>query len=456
MGYPAFLYPFLYPDHQKFDKAQAEARKNGVKWWAGSRKPIYEIVAESGLAKKFETVALVQRWILSLSIVVFYLALCRWFPPLFSFLAMAAALWLAPPPDPLRILTEPLSCSLAWFCAAFLLFAPKARHQVACFALASLCAGFAYLFRPQMLSLTGFLSLLFLCLAFSWSRRESCRGIFKAALAFSPLLLSYGYIAWLSVTGGQFFLHTHPNMSISAFCYFGETADAPHMPTERATKLTLWFGEHKAGFINKILALKSDEALSSKIRITGHESSVRKRGVLGDTLAYQIGWPETLEHFKNEKGIGGLSLLERNILGRELTSGLRHRHSGEMLTSIWQNFIGALGYYSDVWHLTLLPSLSFTLNIFALSLCAWALIIRDKARWPLIMMVGIHIMSILTASCGHFVMRRYVEPTEAFLLLAGMCSLWILCCRGWAHRHPQSRGADSGPGCPECAVHKNP
>lgn len=437
IGYPAFLYPFLYPDHQKFDRVQADARKNGIKWWAGTEKPIYEILAEAGLAEKFETVALVQRWILSLAIVLFYLALCRWFPPLFSLLAMLTALWLAPPPDPLRILTEPLSCSLGWLCAAFLLFAPKARHQVACLALASLCAALAFLVRPQMLSLTALLSLLFLYLLFAWSRRESVRGFFKASLAFSPLLLSYGYIVWLSVTGGQLFLHTHPNVSFSAFCYFAETADAPYMPTERARKITVWFGEHREGFINKILNFKSDEALSSKIRLTGHESPVRKRAVLGDTLLYHTGWPDARKNFRNEKGIAGLSLLEQYVLGRELTSGLRKRHSGEMITSIWQNFIGALGYYSDVWHLTYLPRLSFTLNIVALGLWAWVLIISAKTRWPLIMMMGVHIMSILTAACGHFVIRRYVEPTEAFLLLAGMCSLWILFCRGRSHLRSQ-------------------
>lgn len=440
LGYPAFLYPFLYPDHQKFDKAQAEARKNGP-WWAGTKKPIYTVIAEIGLAEKFETVALVQRWILALAIVLFYLALIRWFPPLFSFLAMAAALWLAPPPDPLRIMTEPLSCSLAWFCAAFLLFAPKTRHHVACVALASLCAAVAFLVRPQMLSLTALLSLLFLyCLLLAWLRSESVRSFFKASLAFSPLLISYGYIVWLSVTGGHLFLHTHHNVSFITFCYFGETADALHMPTERARKLTQWFGEHKAEFINKILTLKSEEALSSKIRITGHESPVRKMAVLGDSLIYLTGWPETMEQFKNERGIGRLSLLEGNILGRELTSGLRQRHSGEMLTSTWQNFIGALGYYSDVWHLTQLPHLSFAFNIVALGLCAWVLIISDKARWPLIMMMGIHLMCILTAACGLFVIRRYVESTEAFLLLAGMCSLWILFCRGWGYLRPQNAG----------------
>ena len=431
IGYPAFLYPFLYPDHQKFDKAQAEARKNGP-WWAGTKKPIYDVIAEIGLAKKFETIALVQRWILSFAIVLFYLALCRWFPPFFSFLVMGAALWLAPPPDPLRILTEPLSCSLTWLCAAFLLLAPKARHQVVCFALASLCAALAFLVRPQMLSLTFFLSLIFLYQVYSWLRRESVRGLFKAAIAFSPLVFSYGYIAWLSVTGEQLFLHTHPNVGLSAFCYFAETADAQHMPTERARKITVWFGEHKTEFINKILTLKSDEALSSKIRLTGNESPVRKRAVLSDTLVHHTGWPETMKHFKNEKGISGLSLLERNILGRELTSGLWQRHSAEMLTSIYQNFIGALGYYRDVWHLTALPRFSFTFNIVALGLCAWVIFTGNKTRWPLIMVVGIHLVTILSAACGHFVIRRYVEPTEAFLLLAGMCSLWILCCRGWA------------------------
>lgn len=438
IGYPAFLYPFLYPDHQKFDKAQAEARKNGP-WGAGTKKPIYTVIAEIGLEKKFETVALVQRWILSLAIVLFYLALSRWFPPLFSLVAMVAALWLAPPPDPLRIMTESLSCSLAWFCGAFLLFAPKTRHQVPCFALASLCAALAYLVRPQMLSLTALLSLVFLYIVFLWSRRESVRGIFKAAVAFSPLMLSYGYIAWLSVTGGHLFLHTEHTARFSEFCYFGETADTPHMPTERARKLTLWFGEHKAEFINKIITVNRDEALSSKIRIIGNESPVRKRTVLGESFLYHTGWPETMKHFKDERGIGGLSLLEGNILGRELTSGLWQRHSAAMLTLVWQNLIGALGYYRDVWHLTRLPRLSFAFNIAALSLCAWLILRGDKCRWPLIMMVGIHLITILPAAC-HFVMRRYVEPTEAFLLLAGMCSLWRLFCRGRTHLRPQNAG----------------
>lgn len=441
IGYPALLYPFLYGNQQKLGQAIAKANKNGIAWWAGSEKPIYDIVAEIGLAEKFETVARAQRWILSLAIVVFYLALSRWFPPLFSFLALTAALWLAPPPDPQRIGTEALSCSLAWLCAAFLLFAHKARHQAPCLALASLCAALAYLVRPQMLALTGLLSLVFLYQVFLWSRKESVRGFLKSSLAFSPLLIAYGYIVWLSVTGGQLFLHTHPTVNFSSFCYFAETADAPHMPTERARKITIWFGEHKAGFIDKILHLKSDEALSSKIRITGNESPVRQRAVLSDTFVYHTGWPEIMKYFKDEKGIGGLSLLEKNILGKELTSGLRERHSGEMITSIWQNLIGALGYYSDVWHLTHLPRLSFAFNIVALSLCVWVISISNKARWPLIMMVAVHIMAILSAACGHFVIRRYVEPTEAFLLLAGMCSLWVLGCRGWTRLRPGNAGA---------------
>lgn len=442
IGYPAFLHLFLYPDHKKFTPIVARVNENGIAWLSGAKKPVYDFLTEAGLAEHFETAALVQRWLLAFSIALFFLSLCRWFSPWISIGAMTVALCLAPPPDPAYIMTEPLSCALTWFCGAFLLFAPKSRHQLVCFALASLCAALAYLVRPQMLSLTGLVSLVFLYQVFVWSRKVVTLAFLKVAIAFSPLLLAYGYIAWLSVTGGQLFLHTHPNMAFSSFCYFAETADAPHMPTDRSRKFTAWYGEHKEEFIRRLFNFNNEEGVEGKVLISDNDSPVLKRAVIGDTLSYLGGLQETLNHFQNEKGFGRLSLLERNILGRELNSGLWERHKGEMITLLWQNFICALGYYPDVWHLAYFHQASFVINLISLLFIVAAIIASAQTRWPLAIMTGIHIMAILSPVLGHFVLGRYVEPTEPFLLLAGMCALWILCGHGYA-RLKKGGGAEA-------------
>ena len=429
IGYPAVIYPFLYPDQHKFLEELRKAQQSDINVWAEDE--IYAIASRTGLGKKLESVVLLQRIMLALAISLFYLSLCEYFGPNFSFVSLFVAVWLAPPADPRFILTEPLSCALAYICAAFLLYSQRITHQVMCLASASFCAAFAFLVRPQMLSLVGLCTLIFPYQLFSWARKDFRRTIVKAALAFSPLLLAYGYIAWLSVTGGQLFLHKQANIGFSSFCYYAETADTPYMPTERARKLASWFGEHKKEFIDEINKLRNDEQFPSQLRATKEESPVFKRYVLGDMYVYNVGMPQVWSHFKNESDIGRLSLLEQNILSKELNTGLIYRHKKEMIELLWQNFIGALGYYKDVWHLIIFPNTSFEINSIVLVCILFAVMVSVKARWPVLILTGIHLMTILAAAAGHFVIQRYVDSTEAFLLLAGMCSLWTLGEYGW-------------------------
>lgn len=428
IGYPAFIWPFLSSDRHKFLNALNDAHRTGINVWAASKKPLYTIAEETGVAKKFQNIVLAQRVILALAISIFYISLSQWFSPVFSFVALVIAVYLAPLPNPKFILTEPLSCALTWFCGAFLLSARKSPRPFACFALACLCAALAYLVRPQTLFLTGLCSVIFLYVALRTARR-SLAAFLKLAIAFSPLLLAYGYIGWLSATGGQVFLHTHPNMYYSKFCFFAETEDSQYMPTERAKKITAWFGKHKAELIEK---MKNGEDGYAQINITEGDSPPRKRARLGDGLSYgplRAVWM----HFKDDREIANLSLRGRVILGKELNVGLMYRHCCEILVSNWHNFIGGLGYYRDVWHLADFPASSFAINILALMLGVAAITLCPKVRWPIILMLCFHMGALLTAALGHFMLARYVDPTETFWLLAGMCSLWALRPRSTAH-----------------------
>lgn len=439
IGYPAFLYLFLAPDPHTFPNALMAARRDGVDVWAGSEKPVYSIAEKTGFASKFETIAQVQRVLLALSIAVFYLALCRWFSPVFSFVALVAAMWLSPPPDPRYILSEPLSCALTWLTGAFLLWAPKCSRHALCFAMACLCASLAFLVRPQVLAMTGLCSLVFLYqIIYQFLRGERAhrlKGVRSTVIAFSPLLLAYGYIGWLSITGGALVLHTHPNMYYSSFCFFADADDAKYMPTARARKFTAYFGEHKQELIYK---LENGLEGYPKMHLNEHSSPARRRAILGDSLSYRA-LREVWQHFKNEKGLSHLTLLQKNILGKELKAGLLHRHAGQMLVSIWQNFIGGLGYYKDVWSLAHFPRATFAINLLSLFLCASAIMACAKVRWALVLLVGIHIMSLLAAALGHFMLGRYVQPTQVFLLLAGIFSLQVLIRRLYSHyQHPAS------------------
>lgn len=431
IGYPAFLHPFLYPDHQKFATALSDAYRAGIDVGGigGPKTPAYTIAKEVGVAGTLAMVAFVQKVLLALSIAIFYLALCCWFPSIFSFLILGGIMWLSPPPDPSYIMTEPLSCALTWLCGAFLLYAPKSGWQASLFALSCLCAALAFLVRPQTLALTGLCSLIFLYEVFLQAKHQRIRAIFKQALAFSPLLLTYGYIGWLSITGGQLFLHTLYPVYYSSFCYYAEAEDAQYMPTERSRKFTAWFGEHKKEFVDKIK--KREGRYSNIYFLTKHDSPVRERGVIGDALIHSAGLPEAFKHFENEKDIAHLGLLEHNIFGKELASSVRHRHMRAMLVNHWHNLIGGLGYYRDVWHLARLPRASFAINLMCLTLCACAFVACANIRWPLVILVGIHLMSLLVAALGHFVLSRYVEPTEPLLLLAGFCALWGLGLRAY-------------------------
>lgn len=440
LGYPAFLYPFLYPHQQKFREALTEAYKAGTSIWG---KEVDTIAAQTGIAGGLENAALVQRCMAALAVGLFFLSLCRWYSPIFSFVALLAALCLVPPPDPQFIMVEAVSSPLTWFCGAFLLFAPKSKRKGACFALACLCASLAYLVRPQALSLTGFCSLVFLCQFFADVKKRSLTALLRTGLAFCPLLIAYGYIGWLSVTAGQLSLHTHPTIPFSTFAYFAESEDVPFMPTERAKKFTAWYGEHKKEFLEIID--KRPGGIFANFHLTEHDSPPRSRLVLGDLLVYRIGMPDAWRHFKNEPGIGGLSIREKHIFGRELNSGLRKRHMGEMLVIRWQNFLGALGYYGDVWHLKHFSRATFAITMAALLLTGAAMACCGAPRWPLAVMAGIHLMALLAAALGHVVIRRYIEPTETLLLLAGICSLSVLASgirRRWQGR--PSRGALQG------------
>lgn len=445
IGYPAVLYPFLSPDQQKFTQAVREAMRAGRDVWAGPEQLIYAIATDAGIAQKLEMVAFMQRVMLALAISVFYLSLCRWFPPLFSFLSLCMALWLAPPPNPLFILTEPLSCALTWLCGSFLLYAPKSPHRLLCFASACLCASCAFLIRPQTLSLAGLCSLIFVYQGFVFLKKGQLPPLFKIALAFLPLLIAYGYIIWISMTAGFVSLYTDANINFSSFCYFADLEDAKHMPTERARRFTELYGAHKHQFIKRIKEGYYRER--REIQLAEDASPARKRAILGDVPLYYAGFQEIWKRMVQEKSLGSLNLLQRNIFGRELASGLQKRHFGDMLVNRWHNFLGALGYYRDVYYLGLLPHVTFPINILALALTGVAIVACKRFRWVLVIIAAIHVMAILAATFGHFVLGRYVEPTEAFLLLAGLCSLWALGARLWGRRdgNPGQLAAPANP-----------
>ena len=119
--------------------------------------------------------------------------------------------------------------------------------------LAGLCAALAYLIRPQAISVTALCSLVFLYQVVVWlKKRLPVRVFLKSALAFTPLLISYGYIAWLSIPTGQLFLHSNYDVYYMTFGDFAEAQDVPHMPTERAKKFTARYGEFKEDFLKKM------------------------------------------------------------------------------------------------------------------------------------------------------------------------------------------------------------
>lgn len=408
-GYPAILYLVLGPDRGRLLRAYWEGSREALRVWTDPDQPIYTIPRKLGIDGKFAAIALAQRVILALSIAVFYLSICRWLGQFFAFVALVAALCLSPPPPPHGIITEPLSCALTWLCAAFLLQAGRCRRQRACCALACLCAGAAFLIRPQTLSLTGLCSLLFLYQVFIAGRKHLLTAFFKQAVAFSPLLLAYGYIAWLSVTGGHLFLHTMNEAQYVRFCYYAEAEDAQHMPTERARKVTEWYAQEK-------------DALARTVRLPSNPSPPKKEHAIGAEIVFWHGTGGIWKHFKDVDGIGNLDRLGKSIFGRELVAGLQARHGVEMLVSRWQHFISGFGYYRDVYRLALFPRTTFALNILALALSLGAIAWVAGARWAVVILLGIHIMALIAASLGNVMLQRYVEPTVPFFFLAAFWS----------------------------------
>lgn len=427
IGYRLFLYPFLHHDVQKFTLAWDKARNAGIDVWMDNAKPLYSIAKETGIAKKFKAISLVQRIVEALAFSVFYLALCRWLPAAPAFIALLVAVLFAPPPSPYAILTEPLTCALTWFCAAFLLYAPKSTLKIFCVAMACLCASLAFLIGPRTLSLVGLCSLIFLGLAWCRIRERAWLRLVKSVCAFSPLMLAYAYIGWLSVTGGQVFLHTQWDVPYFTFLYLAEAEDIQYMPTERARKYAIWYVERKKDFFN---AIKNGTGGFPKFDAQLH-SPVSARGNMGNLLVYYGPLRESWKYFKNDKDIANPRQNIKATLGKELTAGLWHRHTGDIILGWGQNFIAGLGYYKDVYLLRLLPSVSFAVNMGALILAVLAIMLYPGTRWPIGIMVGIHIMAIIATAIGHFMIGRYVISTQPFLLIAGVYSLWFLCIRGY-------------------------
>ena len=205
-------------------------------------------------------------------------------------------------------------------------------------------------------------------------------------------------------------------MYYSAFNAYAEAEDAEYMPSERSRKFTSWFGEHKKELIGV--------AETRGGRTPEDASPPRRRLLIGDGLLYRGGMGATIAKFANTKDLAHRPRLSQAVFGKELIAGLQKRHRVEILIGKWQNFIGALGYYKDVYKLHHFSNATLIINIMALFIASAAIITKVQIRWPLIMMTGIHLMAILVPSFGHIVISRYVEPTEPFLLLAGMCALW--------------------------------
>lgn len=191
------------------------------------------------------------------------------------------------------------------------------------------------------------------------------------------------------------------------------------MPTERSRKFTAWFGEHKEELIDKIK--------NNGVQFPENASEPWIRVLRGDGLLYYGGLGEVWKHFSKEKGLSRLDRRERAAFAKELTSGLRKRHTFEIFSNRLQNFLAGLGYYRDIYYLHHFPNTTFLINIIALTLSVAGIALVARIRWPVAIMGIIHIMALLAAVFGHFVLGRYVEPTEPLLLLAGMCSLWALC-----------------------------
>lgn len=318
-------------------------------------------------------------------------------------------------------MTEPLSCALTWLCAAFLLYAPTSTKKSIYFVLACFCAAFACLVRPQTLSLTGVCSLIFLYEVVISGKSDLLHSLFRNVASFSPLLLAYGYIAWISFTGGGLYLHTLNEVAYSAFCTYAEKEDAEYMPTERARKFTAWFGEHKEELINIIK--------NNGVQFPENASPPRIRQIRGDGLLYAGGLGEAWKHFSKEKGLSHFNRQQQAAFAKELNSGLQKRHAFEIFTNRWQNFLGGLGYYRDIYRLPHFPNATFLINIIAIAISLMGIALVARIRWPVTIMAIIHVMALLAAALGHFVLGRYVEPTEPLLLLAAMCSLYAVCCR---------------------------
>ena len=430
IGYPAFIYPFLYPDQYRFIKACNDARRGGINIWASPEAPIYAIASEIGIAKKFEAIVLAQRLILSLAIAIFYLSLCRWFRPISSLIVFYIALWMASLPNPYIIMTEPLSCAFTWLCGACLLFAPTSRRKYLYYMLACLCASFAFLVRPQTLSLTGLCSLILIYEVFFSEKPWSIHALFKKAATFSPLLLAYGYIAWISVSGGGLHLHTLVEVYNSAFCTYAEAEDANYMPTERSREFTKWFGEHKEELIHTMKNKGNS--------ISPDASPPHARQFIGDGLLYRGGMAVEFYKLAMKNDTPPRIRLRQAIFARELMSGLKKRHASEMIVGSWQNFLGGLGYYKDIYTLPHFPGATLIINMGALVLAVVGAVTGVRIRWPLTIMAGIHLMALLAAAFGHFVIARYVEPTEPFLLLAGMYGFLVLSKKIFTIQKPQS------------------
>lgn len=378
---------------------------------------VEKILVDSGLEKPFVSLVIFQRLVQAASIAFFFMALCEFFPTIISFCALTMGLFVLPLANPYNILTETLAQSLIFSCLACLFFFKSKKNFLWMYG-ASLLALMAWCVRPGCMFMVGICFLDCSYLFFKDRFHHRIKYIANIIFLVTPCAL---YIAYLSLQAGGLVLGTvQDQTNLGRVLFFLEREDLENMPTYRSKLFARAFLDNYAAFVKNY-----ERTYNYRIQDKSSPLSVPRlyNNIVNSYIYGGSEYPYAV--LRNDRNVGDLNILQRNILVLELQKGIIQRHMVDNMILTLKNFLSGFGYYKD-FHVSKIAN-SFNRKIFFLLLLVvfFVLLGSKEYRYCLIMLVLVHVGNIAVCST-HYIESRYVNLTEVFFGLAILLSLMIL------------------------------
>lgn len=371
----------------------------------------------------FKRIANANYLLLSISIAILAVALaCHISLPAAIFMPLIF-LHLTKLPSPSLILADQLAAILTILFTAIGLFFIKNKNLVFLFS-ASLCAAYAFLVKPAMITLVVIAGILiFVSLIYSYNDKSR-----RIKIALIGIFFSICALIWpinLYMKGGLLVINQmSARTETMRAMYLLQPGDELLFSDPADKKLVTEFLRRKPNVDRKL-----DELYFQDGRDNYSKAFIYKHS----TNAYRRFYKEVFRKIRS--GVK-LNMLEWNKVSKSVCKPIIAAHFDENVKVIGRSFLTAFGWYYDYnqspfsnnilrKHFNHKISFAVYIGIFLVILSAMA-VGHKPMRYVVIFVACLHPLACLLNSIGYTVLQRYAETTEWSLLLAFMLALWSL------------------------------